>query len=118
LKKSLLILLVLTSAIYLAGCATFETRTKGNPIENDKLDSIRPGTTTRAQIVNIFGIPAEETSEGGVEKMVYTYKERKVPVYLGLIKNETRARVTVTTLEITLKGDTVSSYKFSSSSEE
>jgi outer membrane protein assembly factor BamE (lipoprotein component of BamABCDE complex) len=115
LKKSILIILGLSFAVYLAGCATFETSTTGTMIENDKVDSIEPGITTRADILNVFGTPTETNSEGGVEKMLYTYNETKVPVYLARIKNKAGAQKTSTTLEIILKGDIVSSYKFSSS---
>jgi outer membrane protein assembly factor BamE (lipoprotein component of BamABCDE complex) len=115
LKKSIFIILGLGFAIYLAGCSTFETRTTGTMIENDKVESIKPGITTRADILDTFGIPTETTSEGGMDKMVYTYEETKVPVYLQRIKNKAGAKKTSTTLEIILKGDIVSSYKFSSS---
>ncbi len=119
LKKTLFLLLGLTSAIYLAGCATYETHTTGNVIDNEMVNSIRPGVTTRTEIIDTFGVPTETTSEGGLETLIYSYNETKVPVYLGAIKDESRAReTTVTTLEITLKGDIVSTYRFKSSSEE
>jgi hypothetical protein len=80
--------------------------------------TINPGTTTRADILATFGEPTEITQEGETEKMVYTYEEKKVPVYIELIKNEARAEKTVTTLEIILRGDFVSNYRFESTIEE
>jgi outer membrane protein assembly factor BamE (lipoprotein component of BamABCDE complex) len=117
-KRSFLILLALTSAMYLSGCTTFETSVTGTKIETDRVNSISPGTTTRADILTTFGEPTEITTEGDIEKMVYTYAEKKVPVYMELIKNEARAQKTVTNLEIILRGDIVSNYRFESTTEE
>lgn len=117
-KRSFLILLALTSAMYLSGCTTFETSVTGTKIETDNVKTISPGTTTRADILTIFGEPTEITTEGDTEKMVYTYEEKKVPVYMEMIKNEARAQKTVTNLEIILRGDIVSNYKFESTIEE
>jgi outer membrane protein assembly factor BamE (lipoprotein component of BamABCDE complex) len=117
-KRSFLILLALTSVVYLSGCTTFETSVTGTKIDTDSVKTINPGTTTRADILATFGEPTEITQEGETEKMVYTYEEKKVPVYIELIKNEARAEKTVTTLEIILRGDFVSNYRFESTIEE
>ena len=114
------ILVVLT--IIVTGCTSFgttELRTEGVRIDRTRVAEIRPGVTTRQMIINTFGTPSNINAEGNVERFVYVYKKKRVPVYLGgLVKDERHASKTVATLEIILENGIVKSYKFRSAEEE
>ncbi len=117
-KRDFLILLAFVTLAGLAGCTTFETHTVGTRIDTDKVNAIDPGTTTRSEILKTFGAPTDVTTEGDTERMVFTYEETKVPVYMESIKDKSRTRKNVTTLEVIFKDDIVSNYKFTSTKEE
>lgn len=117
-KRDFLILLAFVTLVSLAGCTTFETHTVGTKIDTDMVATIDPGTTTRSEIINTFGAPTDVTTEGDTERMVFTYEETKVPVYMGSIKNKSRTKKIVTTLEVIFKDDIVSNYKFTGTEEE
>jgi len=102
-------------AVVLMGCATPSVRIEGRLIDKAKVLEIRPGETTRTTIIETFGNPVKISSEGDTEKMIFLYRERKVPAYFGgLVENETSGRVTTTTLEVTLSNGVVQSYNFNS----
>ncbi len=110
-KRFFIILLI----VVISGCARIEVRTEGNSIDRSLVTELKPGVTTKEEVLKIFGEPSEAEYNEGRERLVYTYREVKMPVYLGLIENATKSKETVTTLEIILENNRVSSYRFSSS---
>jgi outer membrane protein assembly factor BamE (lipoprotein component of BamABCDE complex) len=105
------LLLILT--ISLAGCTTVETETKGRRIQSDSVMQIKPGITTRASIINLFGNPTEISHVDGVETFLYTYKEEKTPLFFGgLLQLESQKRSSSKSLELVIKDGIVLSYRF------
>ncbi len=88
------------------------TRTEGRAIEDARVKTIEPGVSTRSEVTGAFGEPTETRREDGMEVLVYTYKEKTVPTYLGgIIEGEAMGSEKTTTLEVRLKDGVVSSYK-------
>lgn len=109
-KKAPAIILL---AALTAGCSSVIVKTEGQRIDREMVLGIKPGTTTRQAVLNAFGTPAEISHEGGEEKIIYTFKEKKVPAYIGgLVEDEVRGKTTTTNLEFILKNDIVYSYRF------
>lgn len=105
-------ILTTVCALLLIGCAV-TTRTEGTRIEKDHVLDLKPGTTTRQAVIEAFGAPTNTTYENKEEKLIYVFKERKVPVYLGgLVENETQKKESVSTLELVIRENIVYSYKF------
>ncbi|MBI5644340.1 MAG: hypothetical protein HY954_12805 [Deltaproteobacteria bacterium] len=97
-----------------AGCATV-MRTEGNKIEKNSVLNLKPGTTTRQMVLESFGAPSNINNENNEEKLVYVFKEKKIPVYLGgIIENETKKSESVTTLELIIRDNILYSYRFKS----
>ncbi|MBI5560976.1 MAG: hypothetical protein HY883_06855 [Deltaproteobacteria bacterium] len=118
-RKISLIALTCMTAVTMAGCATFETETSGRLVDEVKLGEIQPGKTQKGEILATFGDPTEVKKEDGAEKLYYIYRESRVPRYLGgLIEDKSRAGVKETILEITIKDNTVTNYKFERTEEE
>lgn len=105
-------LLTAMTATLVFGCSAVTIQTDGAPIDKSRLSEIKPGVTTRQAVIESFGTPTETTLTDNQEKIVYVYKEKKAPVYLGVIQNQTRATIEVTTLEFTLSEGIVNSYKY------
>ncbi len=101
--------------LLVSGCANIAVKTEGNRIDKSMVTELRPGVTTREKVLELFGEPQEAEYSEGRERLVYIYREKKVPVYLGLIENETKGKEIITTLEIILDDNRVYSYRFSSS---
>lgn len=100
---------------FLAGCTTV-VHTQGTKIDKDRILGIKAGETTRAEVLSAFGTPTDIVVENNEEKLIYVYKEERVPAYIGgLIESEVQGRESVTSLEVVLKNDIVSSYRFKSS---
>lgn len=116
-KKEYVVFAVLFIA--LSGCATVEKRTEGTRIDKYMVESIKPGSTTRKAMLEIFGSPSMvNKKEDGSEEFIYKYVEKKVKVYAeGLIVNERNAPTTSATLEIIVKDDIIIGYRFVKSSE-
>ena len=91
------------------------TRTEGTRIDKSKVLEIKPGSTTRQAVIEAFGSPTEVSYENSEERMVYTFKEKKVPAYLGgVVENEVRGSESKTTLELVFRDNVVWSYGFKS----
>lgn len=105
--------LTVLMALFVFGCSAATIQTEGVSIDKTRLSSIEPGVTTRQALIEAFGLPTETTHSNGHEKIVYIYKEKKAPVYFGMIENQSRATIEVTTLEFTLNEGVVSSYRYS-----
>ena len=105
-------LLTALTAMLVFGCTAATIQTDGTPIDKTRLSSIKPGTTTRQAVIEAFGTPTETTLSENLEKIVYVYKEKKTPVYLGVIQNQTRSTDEVTTLEFILQEGVVDSYRY------
>jgi len=111
-------LLMALPLIFIIGCASVTTNTEGTKIEKENVLKIEPGVTTRQMIIDEFGEPTSSTTENGVEKMSYVFKEKRVPSYLGgLIQNETAATKETKTLEVTIDDDVVRTFRFKSAEE-
>ncbi|MBI5681861.1 MAG: outer membrane protein assembly factor BamE [Deltaproteobacteria bacterium] len=116
-KKNYAVLIILFIA--LSGCATIEKRTEGTRIDKYMVESIKPGATTRKAMLEIFGSPSMvNKKDDGSEEFIYKYVEKKVKVYVqGFIVDEKNAPTTYTTLEIIVKDDIITGYRFVKSSE-
>lgn len=102
----------LLAALLAGGCATVTRTAVGVPIEAERVEAIRPGETTEAEIIGAFGEPAGISRDGDGDKLVFRYEQREVPSYFGgLVVNEKRASVRTTTLEVTIRNGKVSSYR-------
>lgn len=99
-------------ALFVFGCSASTIQTDGVSIDKTRLSTIVPGSTTKQAVIEAFGLPTETTLSNELEKIVYVYKEKKAPVYFGVIENQARATDEVTTLEFTLSEGIVSSYKY------
>lgn len=101
--------------VLLAGCTTV-VHTQGKKIDRDRVLEIKTGETTRADVLSTFGTPTDIVVENNEEKLIYVFKEQRVPGYLGgLVESEVQGRESVTTLELVLRNDIVYSYRFRSS---
>lgn len=109
--KKILMAMVCASLVY--GCAQYVTKTEGRVIDQVFVKQIEPGVTPRKLVIDMFGEPKEVRTEDGVETLVYEYVERRYPTVMGYTK-EDKAKVTRNVLEIRIKNDTVSSYKYKS----
>lgn len=108
-------LITLILALALTGCVSI-SRTEGARIDRAKVLELKPGATTRQAVIESFGNPTEVTFENNEEKMVYTFKEKKTPAYLGgLVENEVKSTVDATTLELVFRDNIIYSYRFKSS---
>ncbi|MBI5587250.1 MAG: hypothetical protein HY889_02665 [Deltaproteobacteria bacterium] len=106
---------LLTAFVLLAGCTTV-VRTQGVKIDREKVINIKTGETTRQDVLNTFGAPTDIVHENNEEKLIYVFKEKKVPGYLGgMVESEVQSKEAVTTLELVLRNDIVYSYRFKSS---
>ncbi|OGP15367.1 MAG: hypothetical protein A2054_10545 [Deltaproteobacteria bacterium GWA2_55_10] len=109
-------LIALIPAILLiAGCMSV-TKTEGTRIDRSKVLELKPGATTRQAVIAAFGTPTEISYENNEEKMVYSFREKKMPAYFGgLVENEALRKEAVTSLELVFRNDVVWSYRFKSS---
>lgn len=100
-------------AIMLIGCAGVASKTEGTRFEKAQVLEIRPGTTTKEAVITAFGQPSETKTEDGSEKLIYVFKERKTPTYFGgLVENELNAKDDTSTLEVVIKENVVTEYKY------
>lgn len=111
-----LLLATIAGSLLLAGCAkaVVEVRPTGKKIEKSIVLGLKPGTTTKQEILDAFGEPGNISGEGTQEVFSYVYKEELVPVYANTIENKVMSKTRKSTLEITLKDGTLYQYKFSS----
>lgn len=108
---------ILAAMIAATGCTSAMTRktesVEGARIERQAvIDGIKPGETTRQMVIDAFGPPTSVNTEDGSEKIIYEFKEKKVPVYFGVVENETARTEASATLEVIFKGDIVSSFRY------
>ncbi|MBI4948938.1 MAG: hypothetical protein HY955_02195 [Deltaproteobacteria bacterium] len=111
---------ILAAMLAVAGCSSAMTRktesVEGARIERQAvIDGIKPGETTRQMVIDAFGPPSSVNADDGAEKIIYEFKEKKVPVYFGVVENETARTETSATLEVVFKGDIVSSFRYRAS---
>lgn len=111
LKRLIAALIIATT---LSGCTTTSTKSEGSKIEKEKVLTIKPGQTTRDEVVSTFGAPAGAVTDAEGEHIKYIFKEKQVREYLGgLIVDEALGSTTTTTLELVIKEDgKVDSFKF------
>ena len=70
-ETALFLLLVVTS-ILLAGCVISDNSTRYVGVANSQLQQIKPGITTKEQLVEMVGEPTEESfTEDGAEILKY-----------------------------------------------
>lgn len=100
-----------------SGCTTL-TESTGKDIKEEPGKVIRLGTTTKADIIRIFGEPSKATAEGGTEELVYEFKKSETPTYLGgLVVGDAAKVTTIKTLRIVIQDGTVKSYRFEAKNE-
>ena len=91
---------------FVVGCASY-----GNKIEVSKLDQIKKGVTTRAEVEALFGLPMNTSLLGdGRRMMLYNYHESQVKgqtfiPYAGAFMGGSRSRNQ--SLQIVLSKDNV-----------
>jgi len=109
-KLSLSVILCL--ALFAASCASV-----GNNFDESKINQIKKGQTTEAELVQMFGDPENRmvNSDGGVT-LSWTYSEARVKgesfiPYAGPFLGGTRAKHK--TLSATLTNNVVASYTYS-----
>ncbi|HLC18510.1 MAG TPA: outer membrane protein assembly factor BamE [Thermodesulfobacteriota bacterium] len=104
---------VTAMAVALIGCTGVAVRTEGTRLERDQVLNIKAGSTTRADVVELFGEPTNTKYEGDRERLFYVFKETKTPTYVGgIVENKSRSEKKTATLEIVVKDDVVLSYRF------
>lgn len=99
-------------AAVLAGCAS-----AGNNFDESKVSQIKKGDTTEADLVKLFGPPANRAINGeGVTTLTWMYAEANVKAesfipYAGAFMGGTRG--SNKSLSVTLVADRVTGYTFS-----
>ena len=111
------ILMIIAAAMIVTACATVSSvkvNTEGVKITREQIDEIKPGSTTKNDIIKIFGNPIKaEAKTDGTDALTYTYTEKKTPTYFReFIVNEKQSKVTTMTLEVIIKDGLVLSYNF------
>ncbi|MFQ5464867.1 MAG: outer membrane protein assembly factor BamE [Thermodesulfobacteriota bacterium] len=105
------VLLAAVFCVAAAGCAAHLTTTEGREIDRAEVAAIKPGATTRAEVIKAFGEPQETSRSDGKERLVYTYSSKRVPTYLGgRVVNRSMTRTSTTTLVITITDGVLTSY--------
>lgn len=105
-------LLIPIAAVLLAGCMTL-TKTEGTKIDKAKVLEIQAGSTSRQAVITAFGSPTEVSYENNEERMIYRFKEKKIPAYMGgIVENESKSRESVTVLELVFRDNVVWSYRY------
>ncbi len=100
-------------AVALIGCTTVEILTEGRRLDNAHILQIKPGITTRQSAIDLFGAPTAISNEDGEELLLYTFKEEKIPSYLGgLVVDESRVTEEKSSLVLKIRDGIVYSYKF------
>lgn len=103
--------------LFTSGCTTL-TESTGKDIKEEPGKVILLGTTTKADIIRIFGEPSKATAEGGKEELVYEFEKTETPTYLGgLVVGEAGKVTTIKTLEIVIQDGMVKSYRFEAKNE-
>ena len=87
-----LLILMIPLMVFSVGCG--KAYTVGTPIEKAKVDQIVPGTTSEANVVEMFGQPAKkETVAPGGMKYVYNYYSEEPKVWTKNVVQKTRLEV-------------------------
>ncbi|MEK6599461.1 MAG: hypothetical protein AABY52_03850 [Deltaproteobacteria bacterium] len=113
-KKTLMIIIVAMTVTACASISSVKVKTEGVKITREQIDEIKPGSTTKNDIIETFGNPIKmESKTDGTDVLTYTYTEKKTPTYFGeFIVNERQNKVTTITLEVIIKDGLVLSYNF------
>lgn len=113
-KKTLMIIIVAMTVTACASISSVKVKTEGVKITREQIDGIKPGSTTKNDIIKTFGNPIKaESKTDGTDALIYTYTEKKTPTYFGeFIVNEKQSKVITMTLEVTIKDGLVQSYNF------
>lgn len=107
--------MALMIGLLLAGCASV-TKSEGVKVDREKVLELKPGVTTRQNVLQSFGAPSEVSFENGEERMSYIFKEKKTPAYLGgVVENDVTSREKKTVLELVFRNDIVYSYRYKTS---
>lgn len=111
------IFIITLISITLPSCAAIQStriQAEGNKITKEQIEEIKPAVTTKESVISAFGDPTKtEIKPDGTEMLIYAYTEKTTPTYLGgFIVNERQTKISVTTLEITIKDGLVISYNY------
>jgi len=110
-------LMIIIAAMTITACAAISSvkvKTEGVKITKEQINEIKPGSTTKNDIIKTFGNPIKtESKTDGTDALTYTYTEKKTPTYFGeFIVNEKQSKIITMTLEVTIKDGLVQSYNF------
>lgn len=77
-KTRLFPAVALASALALSGCASLLMEatggaTTGRKIDAAKIEQVKKGTTTKAQVLDLFGKPTGKSTGAGGERWTYEY---------------------------------------------
>ncbi len=106
----------LVAAALLLGCqVTQRHELAGRDIDPEHVGEIKPGVTTRQEIVDRFGKPDQVNKKPEGEELLYTYrgvieKTTELVVYAKKISNDERK-----TLRVLFKGDLVKEVSYTNS---
>lgn len=104
--------------VFVTGCSTAMVESTGVDITAEPSKSIKAGTTTREEIIRVFGEPSKVEKTGNSEELVYESKKEETPTYVGgLIMDEAGKKITLKRLEILIQNGVVQSYKFEAKGE-
>lgn len=80
-----------------AGCLiTTTTREHGAPIAIVEIEKIKPGTTTKADVIKLLGEPPEQCKTSEEETFTYHYTRESDATVLFLLHSETRREAALT----------------------
>lgn len=114
--KKILLTMFLAAII---GCSAAIVKTEGVKLDRDEISKIEAGVSTRADVIDLLGEPSDIYVDDGYEKLIYLFKEKKTPTYVGgLVESELGGRTTTKTLEVVIKDGIATSYKFRVEAEE
>lgn len=106
-------LLLILPVVTLVSCSGVVSKPEGRRIEKSQALDIKPGVTTKENIITTLGQPTETKTEGVVETLVYVFKEHKTPTYFyGLVESELSSKDQTTTLEVVIKDSIVDEYRY------
>ena len=104
--------------VLVTGCSTARVESTGRDIKEEPGKVIKAGTTTREEIIRIFGEPSNLLKTEMSETLVYESRKEETPTYIGgLVINEAGKNLTLKRLEILIQNGVVQSYKFESREE-
>lgn len=111
--KKLLKYIILASALAITGCATSHV-TVGNDFNQLQVQKIVKGTTTKQQLVTLFGQPYSKAVIGAnSEKWLYQYTNVKSDAQSLIFTAKVQTQGMQKVLDILLENDVVTNFTYS-----